>query len=144
MNKTLIAIIVVVALAVGSAVVIMTRKDKPEQTTESPPTSQSTADENTTTPENPAEIPTEASEVSIEDFAFKPAAITVKRGTTVTWTNKDSVGHTVTPDEPSDAFASSELFVQGETYSVTFDAVGTYAYHCQPHPNMTGIVTVVE
>jgi len=80
------------------------------------------------------------SEVSIEDFAFSPANIVVEVGTTVTWTNDDDVGHTVTSDDGDEL--DSALFRRGETYSHTFGTEGTFAYHCRPHSNMKGLVTV--
>ncbi len=61
-------------------------------------------------------------------------------GTTVTWTNYDSIGHTVTSDE-GDEFRSP-LFGSNETFSHTFNQPGEYLYHCEPHPNMKGLVTV--
>ena len=79
-------------------------------------------------------------EVRIEDYAFSPANIVVDVGTTVTWTNYDSVGHTVTSDDGDEL--ASPLLGRNETYSHTFDEPGEYAYHCTPHPNMEGLVTV--
>ena len=81
-----------------------------------------------------------ATQVRIEDFAFVPANIVIDVGTTVTWTNYDSVGHTVTSDD-GDALDSA-LVQDGDTFSYTFDTPGEYAYHCTPHPNMLGLVTV--
>jgi len=85
---------------------------------------------------------TEANAVTIKGFAFSPAEIKVKVGTKVTWTNQDSVRHTVTADESEGP--KSELFGKGETYSFTFTKVGTFAYHCEAHPQMHGTVTVTE
>ena len=80
------------------------------------------------------------SQVRIEDFAFVPANIVVEAGTTVTWTNYDGVGHTVTSDEGDEL--DSDLLGGNETFSHTFDEPGAYRYHCTPHPNMQGLVTV--
>jgi amicyanin len=82
--------------------------------------------------------------VNIQDSAYIPANIQVKKGTTVTWTNQDSIQHDIVPDEQSDNFQASELLSQGESYSFTFNEVGTYNYHCTPHPFMKGSVEVVE
>ena len=79
-------------------------------------------------------------QVRLEDYAFAPANIVVDAGTTVTWTNYDDVEHTVTSDEGDEL--DSELFGENETFSHTFDTPGEYAYHCSPHPNMRGLVTV--
>ena len=81
-----------------------------------------------------------ATAVTISNFAFSPAEITVKVGDTVTWTNQDSVGHTVTSDDGS--FASQNPIAQGGTYSFKFAKAGTYTYHCAVHPSMTAKVTV--
>lgn len=77
--------------------------------------------------------------VSIANFAFSPASVTVKVGQTVTWTNNDSVAHTVTSDDGS--FDSGQLS-PGATFKHTFDKAGQYSYHCSVHPDMTGSVTV--
>ena len=82
--------------------------------------------------------------VTIKDFAYVPATITVKKGTKVTWTNQDSTRHDVTPDSESDNFKASELLSKGESYSFTFNTAGTYTYHCGPHPQMKGTVIVTE
>lgn len=79
-------------------------------------------------------------QVRLEDFAFAPANIVVDAGTTVTWTNEDNVGHTVTSDDGDEL--DSPLFGRNETFTHTFTEPGTYAYHCEPHPNMRGLVTV--
>jgi plastocyanin len=79
------------------------------------------------------------SAVSIASFSFQPAALTVTVGTTVTWTNNDSASHTVTADDGS--FKSGTLG-NGATFSQTFTAPGTFAYHCAIHSSMTGTITV--
>ena len=77
--------------------------------------------------------------VSISGYAFDPATITIKVGQTVTWTNMDSVGHTVVADDKS--WFSNDL-AQGASFSHTFSAAGTFAYHCGVHPTMIGTVIV--
>ncbi|HEY5436023.1 MAG TPA: plastocyanin/azurin family copper-binding protein [Candidatus Limnocylindrales bacterium] len=77
--------------------------------------------------------------MSIANFAFAPASVTVAVGTTVTWTNTDSAGHTVTADDGS--FKSDKLGT-GTTFSQTFTKAGTFAYHCSIHSSMTGTITV--
>lgn len=78
--------------------------------------------------------------VEISNFQFTPATITVKAGTKVTWTNKDSVQHNVVGDNFKNL--RGPLLDQGKTFSFTFDKVGTYPYHCNPHPYMKGTVIV--
>jgi plastocyanin len=79
--------------------------------------------------------------VTISNYAFAPANITVKVGTKFTWTNQDAVKHTVTGDNGG---PSSDLFGRGQSYSYTFDKAGSFAYHCLPHPYMKGNVTVTN
>lgn len=84
-----------------------------------------------------------APSVTIDSYKFKPNTLTVKKGTTVTWTNNDSAPHTVTSDNRNAGPASSS-FGKGQTYAYTFDTVGTYSYHCGIHPSMAGSVVVTE
>ena len=79
-------------------------------------------------------------EVRLEDFGFAPANIVIDAGTTVTWTNYDDVDHTVTSDEGD--VLDSERFGEDGTFRHTFDTPGEYYYHCEPHSNMHGLVTV--
>ena len=78
-------------------------------------------------------------QVSIQNFSFGPGIIDVSVGTTVTWTNNDSVTHTVTAADGS--FDSSTL-APGQRFSTSFTTPGTYIYHCSIHPFMTGQVVV--
>ena len=78
--------------------------------------------------------------VTIQDFAFKPADLSVKVGTTVTWTNKDSTGHSVKWD---DGTTPSSTLANGQAYPRTFDTAGTFTYICGIHgASMSGKVTV--
>lgn len=79
--------------------------------------------------------------VAIKNFAFAPAALTVKAGTTVTWTNQDSDAHTVT-STGSGGPLNSKALSTGGTFSHTFTEPGTYSYLCTIHPFMTATVTV--
>ena len=79
-------------------------------------------------------------EVWIESFAFNPATITVTAGTTIKWTNKDGVAHTVT--STTAIFDSGSIAGNGGTYSLQFNTPGTFPYLCTFHPSMTGTVIV--
>jgi plastocyanin len=83
--------------------------------------------------------PVAANTVSIKNFAFVPAAVTVKVGTTITWTNTDQEAHTVTAK--NGAFNLAPLN-SGSTYQYTFTKPGTYNYLCTIHPFMTATVVV--
>ncbi|MBX4197301.1 cupredoxin domain-containing protein [Candidatus Saccharibacteria bacterium] len=79
----------------------------------------------------------------MQNFAFMPADITVKKGTTVTWTNNDSAAHTVTAISSSSGPSSGTLN-QGDKYTFTFNTAGMFHYRCSIHPDMLGTVTVTE
>lgn len=105
-------------------------------------TSPSTGPTNTpvSTPTPNPNTPTGSSAaISLANFAFSPASITVKAGTKVTWTNKDSTTHTVTSD--SGVFNSGNL-PPNSSFSFTFSTPGTFSYHCSIHTYMTGTVMV--
>jgi amicyanin len=77
-------------------------------------------------------------------FAFSPATLTIKAGTTVTWINNTAVGHTVTSDDGKsfDSGTSNPIAAQGGTFSFTFTTPGTFAYHCEIHPFMKATIIV--
>jgi plastocyanin len=94
--------------------------------------------------------------VTIQDFSFSPASLTIKAGTTVRWTNNGPSAHTTTSD--GGTWASAALSAHqggngygggsaGGTFDFTFTQSGTYPYHCSLHPpsmypGFTGTVTV--
>lgn len=78
-------------------------------------------------------------QVSIDNFAFAPATLTVKAGSTVTWTNRDEEPHTVAAGDGS--FHSPGMGT-GATYLRTFPTAGTFDYVCSIHPMMHGTVVV--
>lgn len=77
--------------------------------------------------------------VTISNFAFSPSDLSVPVGTKVTWTNQDSVAHTVTS---SDGSFKSDQLAQADTFSFTFTKAGVFTYQCSNHPRMLGQVTV--
>jgi plastocyanin len=78
-------------------------------------------------------------EVKIDNFSFGPTTLTVSAGTTVTWTNRDDIPHTVVSD---DKVFKSKVLDTEERFSYTFIRPGTYPYFCSVHPKMTGKVVV--
>lgn len=86
-----------------------------------------------------AQLKPETAEVKIDNFSFGPAALTVPVGTTVNWTNRDDIPHTVVSTEG--AFKSKVLDTD-EKFSFTFSKAGSYPYFCSIHPKMTGKVVV--
>lgn len=100
----------------------------------------------------PVATPTQASNTqmvmittdSSGSFAFSPATLTIKAGTTVTWKNATAVGHTVTSDDGKsfDSGTSNPIAAQGGTFSFTFTKAGTFPYHCEIHPFMKATIIV--
>jgi plastocyanin len=127
---SLVLILVLWATACGSPSVAPTSQPGVQPT--SAPTSQ------------PAVQPTSAGgevEVAITNFSFEPAQVSVPVGTTVKWTNKDNVPHTVT--SATRDWDSGSLSI-GQSFSHTFTQAGTFAYQCTVHPTMKGTITVTQ
>jgi plastocyanin len=86
-------------------------------------------------------------EVTMKDIAFDPDSITIEKGTTVKWTNEDSVGHDVTKTGgvgPEFSSGESGGMQQGDTYEERIKTPGEIEYVCTVHPNMTATITVTE
>jgi plastocyanin len=81
-------------------------------------------------------------QVVITNFKIAPMTITVRKGTKVTWTNKDSVAHTVTADTMPGP--DSGKITGGATYSYTYTKTGTFTYYCDIHEDMKATVIVTE
>jgi plastocyanin len=80
----------------------------------------------------------EDTEVTIDNFTFSPALLTVKVGTTVTWKNHDDIPHTVV----SAGKVRSKTLDTDDSFSFTFTAAGEYKYFCSLHPHMIGMIKV--
>lgn len=118
MNKgILVAIVLIAVVAVGGYFLMMKKSGGPSTTTQ----------------------PLSSNSVTIQNMSFSPQDINVKVGDKVTWTNQDSITHTVTSD--TNVFDSGNV-ANGGTFSFTFTNVGTFSYHCNIHTSMTGQVTV--
>jgi plastocyanin len=141
MRKQSMVMILIALLLVTATAFLVLRKDSNNGT--SPVTSSS--DVKTSADGQPGTNPASSgnsTELEIDNFAFSPETITIKKGTKLTWTNKDSVEHTVTGDDGKGP--DSGPLSQGETYSYTFNEAGSFAYHCAPHPSMKATVIVTE
>jgi plastocyanin len=77
--------------------------------------------------------------VDIANFTFKAPVLTVKPGTTVTWTNADDIPHTVVS---KDGLFKSKVLDTGDRFSFTFAKPGQFGYFCSLHPHMTGTILV--
>jgi len=82
---------------------------------------------------------TSAKAVEIDNFRFGVVSLEVAAGTTVTWTNRDDVPHTVVS---STKLFKSRPLDTGEAFSYTFREAGTFEYYCSMHPRMTGKIVV--
>ena len=80
-----------------------------------------------------------AAAVQIDNFTFKAPVVTVKPGTTVTWTNGDDIPHTVVS---KDGVFKSKVLDTGDRFSFTFAKPGQFGYYCSLHPHMTGTIVV--
>jgi amicyanin len=147
MKKTPLIIVAAVAVVVVLAGIISVAGNKDSSSSTSTSDSMTSSDMNRemTGSDASAKAPAnavEATEVSIEDYKFGPQDIKVKVGTTVTWTNNDSVRHNVAGI--NNDLPEGKLIGRGETYTYTFKKAGVYNYLCTPHPYMKASVTVVE
>ena len=85
--------------------------------------------------------PANAVAIEIDNFKFGMVSLEVAAGTTVTWTNRDDVPHTVVSS--TKVFKSPPLDT-GEAFSYTFKEAGTFEYFCSMHPRMTGRIVVKQ
>lgn len=126
MNK--IFVIILIILIIIGGYYVFTTMNKQNNTTQTPGTEQQGSN-------NQPQIQTV--EVSIKNFAFNPATVTIKAGSTVKWTNQDSAAHQI----KSNLFNSSALNT-GDSYEFTFNTPGQYDYTCAIHPSMKGKIIV--
>ncbi len=89
----------------------------------------------------PGKRPNATFNVSIVDFQFQPANLTIHIGDTVTWTNNSAMNHTSTSNTQ---VWDSGIILPGHTFSFTFNQLGVFPYHCAIHISMTGSITVVD
>jgi plastocyanin len=81
----------------------------------------------------------DSTRIVVKDFMFNPTPLTVKAGSTVTWTNMDDEPHTVVSD--TGLFKSGGMDTN-ESFSFKFDKPGTYHFTCSIHPRMVGTIVV--
>jgi len=142
--KKLVPIAVVVIVLIGGAAYYFVTKNGSTTDNKNTTSRTSSMDNMPKNSEDSSSSKSQATDkVSIDNFAFNPASITVKKGTTVTWTNMDTAAHTVTETDSQDGPKSDNL-AKGASYTFTFNTAGTFKYHCAIHPSMTGTVTVTE
>lgn len=142
MKKLAVALVVVVLIVIGVLALGDNKKssDNQNQTRSGQNSQQPSKTNNGTNSQQPTN-PVQTNTVTIKDMAFSPANITVKKGTTVTWTNQDSTSHTVTETDGKTG-PNSQPLDQGQSFTFTYNQTGTFNYHCSIHSEMTGSVTV--
>jgi len=129
MNKVLLAVLIVIVV-VGGFMLVSRGYPAPKPMTQ--PQQQS---------QQPGQISTSGA-ITINNFVFSPGELDIKAGTKVTWTNnQDGIPHQIVSDPDGTTFKSDPLQT-GQSYSFTFDKVGSYSYHCGIHPMMTGKIVV--
>jgi plastocyanin len=128
MNKRLLIGIIIIVI-IGGAFVLMHKQSSVDQMNMTQPQKSSVT----------AAKPIGKNFVTIQNFAFSPATITIKKGQSITWTNEDSAGHSATADDNS---WDTGFLPQGQSKTLAFNKVGTFTYHCSVHPNMKATVTV--
>ncbi|HET8640230.1 MAG TPA: cupredoxin family copper-binding protein [Solirubrobacterales bacterium] len=142
--KTFLASILLVS-AFGLAACGDNNSDTTVTTEEATPTTTTTETESTETEAGanapaPSGDAVRSAKVDIAEFTYQPDPVTIEEGGKVIWINRDSAPHTATADDGSFDTGTLE---EGKLKSETFKEPGTYAYHCQIHPNMHGTVEVV-
>jgi plastocyanin len=115
--------------------------DDSDTSTVTEPAESSTEESGQSNAPTPSGEAPRAEKVEIADFAYGPDPVTVQVGGKVTWLNQDSAPHTATAEDGSFDTGTLE---EGKLKSETFKRAGTYEYICQIHPDMHGVVEVVE
>jgi plastocyanin len=131
-GTTLFLIILIILIIVGVGIYLISTGNNNSPA----PVTDTTNQQQTSQPP-----PNLTSAISIANFAFSPATLTVKVGTTVVWTNNDSVGHQIKSN--TNAFGSN-ILNSGDRYQFTFNNAGTFGYICSIHPSMKGTIIVTQ
>lgn len=137
-SKVIIGVIIVLILVGGGFYVWHKQSEKQAGTSIQQMNMPTQSQKSSNSAANTAK-PSAKNAVTIRNFAFSPAKITIKAGQSVIWTNEDSVGHSATADDNS---WDTGVLPQGQSKSITFAKAGTYTYHCSVHPNMKAEVIV--
>ena len=144
MNRFLLALVLVVVLIILFVYSFNSPVNAPQvvvpqtQNIINQGTTTSTSSVQSSTSTNTVSTTTSQVSVSINNLRFVPASEVVKAGTVVVWANNDSVAHTVN----GGSVFSSPVLQPGDTFSFTFDQLGTFNYTCSIHPFMKGQIIV--
>ena len=136
-NVWIILGIVILVLAVGAYVYSSTQIGKAITQTQTQPSSQTQQPAGLT---GSSPNPSVVLDVKIKDYVFDPAIITINKGDSILWTNKDNANHQLISDSGNE-IQSITIATEG-TYTRKFALAGNYSYHCSIHPSMKGTVIV--
>lgn len=134
-----------VAVAGVAAAVLLAGCGGSDSATTKPETAASTAPTTLSNGTVATANPAGNSPVTVKQFQFMPAELTVKAGTNVTWTNQDDILHTATSGATpgtADGKFDGQMDGRGKGFSHVFDQPGRYPYFCSRHTSMTGTVVV--
>ena len=134
MRKSIGLILVLMIIAAAAVIVALAHKSNSSNTS---PVVQN----NQTASTNPSGQPSTGT-INIRDMMFTPSQITIAKGGSVTWTNNDTVTHTVIDDLSNVGGPASGDIPPGGKYSFTFNKTGSFQYHCRIHPSMRGTIVV--
>lgn len=129
--------VIVILVLIGGGIILVRRSATNNKST----ITSNTQTTNTTT-QTPAAQTSATETVNIKGMLFTPSQITVAKGGTVTWTNNDTVAHTVVADVSDANGPNSGNIEPGGTYSFTFETTGSFQYHCSIHSSMHGTIVV--
>ncbi|MDB5182635.1 MAG: blue (type 1) copper domain protein [Candidatus Saccharibacteria bacterium] len=133
-TSKMLGFLIILVILVG-AVVAYSKKPKSITTTTTPTSSTQT--------QTPASSTSPAGgNIKMTNMMFTPSQISVAKGATVTWTNDDTVTHTVVDDLSNVGGPASGDIAPGATYSFTFEKAGSFQYHCSIHSSMRGTIVV--
>lgn len=136
MNKIILIILIIVIFLMGGIFLLSRMFNySPTMIYNNPPSNNQTTD--TPSADTNVQPNNQTSAVTISNFIFDPSPLTIALGTTVTWTNGDTVPHQI----KSNTF-NSDIIPSGSSFSYKFDKKGTYNYSCAIHPFMMGQITV--
>lgn len=143
MKRSAIIVVTIIVLSLVIGTMLYLNSSKSNMPSMQPASTSTTPSSSTNTSTSPSQASMSTDKVSISNFSFSPSSITVKKGTTVTWTNLDDTNHTVTENDGKQGPASASL-AKNATYAFTYTQTGTFSYHCTFHPMMVATVTVTE
>lgn len=125
MNKNILIILIIILVVIVGAVYFLQQPKTAQNNQPNQPLN------------NSVSTGSEALNITIQNFLFNPAELSIKKGDTVTWTNQDSMAHKIS----GNGFQSDALN-KGQSFSFTFNTAGTFDYICSIHPSMKGKIIV--